>query len=585
MKLGYGRSLKHPKWEANEQVIAEDIELFHQSNYQNITDLLATLASEDGAPSSTSDKVLGGLMVIADGTLNLVLSSGAALSYSGSYYTSGAWGFSAAVGDIFSVVVPKDTTVAIDSGDGSTRYDTIEIRPIRTEYNSEVRYFKNPTTEEVSSASTNTRIEYGFEVQVKKGTPGGGSAPAKTAGWIKVAEVEVAASASSLDQEDVKYYTDSDTWTTEADSTEYKKIQNYREINHTNKNDYYDSPTTVRASINGLADFLHSVKVSGLGADFTTSGTGTIEQRVLHYKNLTISHDTTLKARCVYVEGDLTIDSSKVLTIEPLNPRGQNAPINMGPMFEPGCEADYTVDGAGVGGFGGDDGDWQGSNYPGPGGGGYGKEGGDGDDYPAYSGGAAAGKVFGGRGADGGQSCGGGGGGFGGGGGTSSAYMGPASNGGYGGDLVFFIVGGDFINNGTINNNGGNGDDTYMHDGSGAAGGAGGAVVIVAFGDSPTIGIINCNGGDSGIDQLEPGPEYDGGVGGGGHIEIYAKTSSWGTLTADMGANGQTTNAEDGTIWTIDISTDKQSVLGGSDYDADQKAWAGHLFRYLEGIY
>jgi len=44
-------------------------------------------------------------------------------------------------------------------------------------------------------------------------------APAHTAGWIKVAEIEVADSAASITQAEIKDVRDSDTWTTEAIAT------------------------------------------------------------------------------------------------------------------------------------------------------------------------------------------------------------------------------------------------------------------------------------------------------------------------------------------------------------------------------
>jgi len=522
--------------------------------------------------------VMAGLQLDWDTGLVCDLRAGAVISYVGRYYTDSVWGFVASPGEMFSVIIPDDTTVTFDSGGTLDRIDIVEIRPTLVPYHSATRKIKSPTTGTVSQVSVNTRVEFGYEKQIVKGVENASPvAPAGTAGWVKLAEVYVAGSASAIDQDDIKDVRDSDTWTNESGCTVLRRC----DADGVTVTESDIESTVLSSALSEIAGrILHIPKRDA--DNFITSGTGTIEGRVLSYKNLTINHDTTIKARVVYVQGDLTIGSSKVLTVEPGATRNDSEPINSGPMFIPGLgPLQSATIGHGVGGFGGDDG-IRGAYPGGSGGGGYGGVGGEGSS--ALPGGASAGGAMGGDGGDqgsvgGDDAPGGGGGGFGGSGGLGCYDTdNEGGDGGDGGDLIFFIVEGNFVNNGTINNNGGDGGTA---NGVGGGGGGGGAIVLVAFGDSPTIGIINCEGGAGGTDS--------GGGGGGGHIELYAKTSSWGTRSVAGGAagsgGGSPTAGSVGTNWTIDISTDKQSLLGGSDADATQKAWAGQLFRFLEGVF
>ena len=67
-----------------------------------------------------------------------------------------------------------------------------------------------------------TKKEYGVEVQILKGTEGASPvAPTHTAGWIKVAEIDVAASATFITQADIKDVRGSWDWSTEAEDTVY----------------------------------------------------------------------------------------------------------------------------------------------------------------------------------------------------------------------------------------------------------------------------------------------------------------------------------------------------------------------------
>lgn len=223
MKLGDSKAIKTGQWFPNEIFRDDDINLVGESTYQNFTDLLATLAEQGIANGSTPDIVIGGLLLEFSATLTSNLRAGAAISYQGYYLdTYNVWGFQASAGDIFSVVIPDNQTVTVDAGGSQGRVDTIEIRPIEIPYNLLSRNFKDPVTGLVMSTNVKTRKEYGVEVQKLKGTEGAAPvAPTHTAGWIKVAEISVGASASVITQADIKDVRGSWDWTTEANKTVY----------------------------------------------------------------------------------------------------------------------------------------------------------------------------------------------------------------------------------------------------------------------------------------------------------------------------------------------------------------------------
>ena len=223
MTLGNNRGVKTGQWFANEILWMHDINFIGESTYKNITDLLAILAERGVASGSSPDIVISGLLLEFSATLTSNLRAGAAVSYQGYYLDSdGVWGFQSSAGDIFSVVVPDDQTVTVDAGGTQGRVDTIEVRPIEVTYNSQSRQFKDPVTEMITSAVVKTRKEYTVEVQILKGTEGASPvAPTHTAGWIKIAEVFVDVSATSITQSDIKDVRDSDLWTTEANDVKY----------------------------------------------------------------------------------------------------------------------------------------------------------------------------------------------------------------------------------------------------------------------------------------------------------------------------------------------------------------------------
>ncbi len=209
MNLGDDKAIKTSQWFSNMIMRSDDINQINAHTYQNITDQLALRASQDSV-----DEVLHGLILEPDTLLTCKLKAGAAISFSGAYMVDGAWGFAAGAGDIFSVIVPTDTAVPITAADPTNpRIDILEIRPVQTPYNPKSRQFKDPVTEIITSDPTNTRLEYGFEAQVLPGTPGvTPSAPAATAGWIKLAEINVPATATSITAKDILTFEVAPAW-------------------------------------------------------------------------------------------------------------------------------------------------------------------------------------------------------------------------------------------------------------------------------------------------------------------------------------------------------------------------------------
>jgi hypothetical protein len=226
---GIGRGLKTPAWSPNEIVSSEDISFVGISSYQNFVDLLGVLVEQGKATGSTPDTVLGGLLLEWTSGMNCSLRAGLAGSFSGSYYNSDVWGFSASAGDAFAVLVGVDTSVAFDVGDGSNpRVDLVQIRPTSSGYSQKSRNYKDPITHIITSSLTYTRKEFGFEVQILKGTPAGSPvAVAHTVGWIKLAEVTVPQSASAIDQSKIKDVRGASTWTTEAGVLRYRLIHDF----------------------------------------------------------------------------------------------------------------------------------------------------------------------------------------------------------------------------------------------------------------------------------------------------------------------------------------------------------------------
>jgi hypothetical protein len=207
MKFANNRGLQSPRWFQNEIAKSDDINFIGTSSYINLTNILSTLAREKNTASYSDDNIIYGLDIIIGGLtlehssgMTLILDAGSAVSYTGSYLdSSGTWGFSASADEVFSVTVGKNQSIALDDGGIQDRIDLIEIRPAQIAYDSKARNFKDPVTGLVTTATVNTKLEYGFEFQILKGTEGAMPiAPIGSAGWITIGEVYVAAGVTDL---------------------------------------------------------------------------------------------------------------------------------------------------------------------------------------------------------------------------------------------------------------------------------------------------------------------------------------------------------------------------------------------------
>ncbi len=216
MRFTEARGTKFSQWYVNMKKRADDSNIGHMAIYQLMADMLAVQTGQE-----TVAEVLTGLTVTWDSVLDVTLAAGAAVSFDGYYLESDSWGFNATSdGSFFAVIAPEEDTITISAGGVQDRIDIIEVRPVQSGYNSVARSFKDPVTDAITSASVNTRMEYTYESQVVEGTEAGSPvAASKTAGWIKIAEIYVLASAAAIDQNDIDDYRDSLSWTTESGDT------------------------------------------------------------------------------------------------------------------------------------------------------------------------------------------------------------------------------------------------------------------------------------------------------------------------------------------------------------------------------
>jgi hypothetical protein len=201
MQLSGGRGIKAGQFYSNEQADSADINFIAQETYQNEIELLAMIAnSGDIDDPSTTDMVVAGLLNSLVSGLNVTLSAGAAVSFSGTYFDPLlASPFAATAGKIFGVINPSDQVIAFAPNAGAnTRYDIVEIQPVINSYNTQARQFADPVTHQINAANVSTRYEFGINIVVKAGNAAiAHTYPTTDAGYIKVLEVAVAPGGST----------------------------------------------------------------------------------------------------------------------------------------------------------------------------------------------------------------------------------------------------------------------------------------------------------------------------------------------------------------------------------------------------
>ncbi len=94
------------------------------------------------------------------------------------------------------IVVESGITEPIsleDADDQYSRRDTIEIRGVEQEFDSQTRAYKDPETGVKTFAATNTKKKIVLDVKVKKGSRGSDIAPPVDKGYVKLAEIFIPA--------------------------------------------------------------------------------------------------------------------------------------------------------------------------------------------------------------------------------------------------------------------------------------------------------------------------------------------------------------------------------------------------------
>lgn len=219
MDLTAGKGIKGGQWASNEILRADDMNFIQQAQYQNLAD--QALLKAEGSIGGGNAVVLGGLRLVHDTSMTCTLGYGEVIASGGSYFASDAWGYVADPDNAFYTVVQSNIQRAFSNGDAThPRVDILEIRPVQEAYNPESRQFKDPITESVTSALFLTRMNYTYELQVVEGTAAASPvAASKTAGWVKLAEVYVPSTATSITQDNIFTYEKSSQWTTDVEVT------------------------------------------------------------------------------------------------------------------------------------------------------------------------------------------------------------------------------------------------------------------------------------------------------------------------------------------------------------------------------
>ena len=228
MRFADGRGYQTSRWVPNVMLRADDISTIGQDAYTNLAATLAAVVG--GIRGEDHDVILSGMFLTHTTNMTAELSPGIAVSYSGRYMTEGAWGFVASSGDVFVAAVGETQSVGFVPGGAASRIDTVEIRPVLIDFKSRFRDFKDPVTGLLSTAPHDTKREYGYEFVVHEGTEGAGVAPDVTPGWVKIAEVVVAASATSLSQDNFYNVDRSHLWTTDPEATVRSSVGSWIEV-------------------------------------------------------------------------------------------------------------------------------------------------------------------------------------------------------------------------------------------------------------------------------------------------------------------------------------------------------------------
>lgn len=167
--------------------------------------------------------------------------------------------------------------IAFEAADPTNpRYDIVQVRQYVEEYDTQVRAFKNPITSAITYSSVNTKQRYTTEYSVKKGTADVSPvAPAKDVGYVKLAEVYIPASSSTILDENIynceaiyKNPHTSNTWTTEDDITYHYSLLDLQQTSESRKykftiKGFYDASVSLPSSPDELDCYVCSKAGNG----------------------------------------------------------------------------------------------------------------------------------------------------------------------------------------------------------------------------------------------------------------------------------------------------------------------------------
>jgi len=218
------------RYDNNEIIHKDDLAYGETREYENLTSLVERLAI------ASNDAIIEGGIVKQRGTPSMNVDIEAMLAFCVST------GKIAYYGSDFG-------PVSITNGGAQDRIDTLEVRVLETSFDPLQRAYKDPNTGDVSYQSWNAKLHYEIEAQLIEGTEGAGIAPNHTAGWIKIAEIDVDAgeSTSILDADihnvDAGYNTEvNGTWTSETAVTFRSKalteVKGLFRVSHTEAGDH-----------------------------------------------------------------------------------------------------------------------------------------------------------------------------------------------------------------------------------------------------------------------------------------------------------------------------------------------------------
>ena len=187
----------------NEIVKANDFEFAFEQLVENVSKATQMILE------SNQDFVING-KVLPDTGMNVRVSP--------------IYGVCKSTGIPFGRTEATDETIGFE-GSSSGRRDILEVQGDWETYDNQQRAFNDPETDTKTYQYVDTKKLMRPVYRVKKGTDGSSTAPEVDEGWVKLAEVQIRAGATSILATDIFNITadiaglDNDDWTTEADIT------------------------------------------------------------------------------------------------------------------------------------------------------------------------------------------------------------------------------------------------------------------------------------------------------------------------------------------------------------------------------